>query len=868
MSSSPAAGPAAVTHSPGSTRDRGLRPSKAGTNGSGAKTRKGLANNSSSNGPSPDNSGGSDEELESIMPTGVDIGCLDSGRKTRSSSNTPTNGPTPTLGKRTGRRENSTHSNHSSGGSRESSSVHGGTQQQHQPRTRSRSRSGNKPSAATSEIDSLLVEAESMQEDQEGNVKTNGERSEDSNANLEETAATPVHTPQRVTSLEENGSSKEDDKLENSFKNCTNSQNTNGPTTTTKGLDKSNDINKVRGKRKSEAVGSGDNSESDNKEGKQGGSEEKPKCPVENSAVENMEVDISIPECCVSIAKLESENESQSAKLNGPTEPPRKRGRPRRKAIKNGDNLTDNDKPRDFDEFKQQVKTNLRVEDGRHAEAIDDRSIKCICKKIIRTCSRFNWNYLVQKPKVRNGVVYQKGHWFSCPDVTKAVSCIKPLEETEDPKEDKNEHSKENSKLPSDLIGRLSSRRISKRVPGDKEQEHSSKRTRTANYSEIDEDADDDNTDDESEQGDDEDEDSSEEEEEEEDNFSLYKNISTLLESRIPGEVFLQDGPCFQMAHDSMVMCHVCKYMPKAERRDMLRRGNFDDPECEISCCFYSFRKLKYMKSGNMTVVGYLDPERDVKDSNASSHPKGTNLKNKTDSIISSASSSPSSSSSHLAPKVVQASSTSVSSSVTAPTITESKNLVDDMALWRVDATTTHSDESEDVEKSKFILGLIGDQFCDMVLQEQKCLTLNKEQAENKQVVWKKAVKGVREMCDVCKTTLFNHHWICGRCGIYICLDCYKFRLGGLVKDQAPLDTSFTDEYNWPLCTNGDEHKIEKLLMAQIIPKSALVDLANQMHEVREKWNISQYCHRPKEFSKALTGDGLQQSRVSYNADY
>ena len=68
----------------------------------------------------------------------------------------------------------------------------------------------------------------------------------------------------------------------------------------------------------------------------------------------------------------------------------------------------------------------MKVEDGRHAEAIDERSIRCLCNKVIRTCSRFNWRYLIQKPKVRNGVVYQKGHWFGCADVAKGVSCIKP----------------------------------------------------------------------------------------------------------------------------------------------------------------------------------------------------------------------------------------------------------------------------------------------------------------------------------------------------------------------------------------------------------------------------------------------------------
>lgn len=44
----------------------------------------------------------------------------------------------------------------------------------------------------------------------------------------------------------------------------------------------------------------------------------------------------------------------------------------------------------------------------------------------------------------------------------------------------------------------------------------------------------------------------------------------------------------------------------------------------------------------------------------------------------------------------------------------------------------------------------------------------------DKTVAWKRVVQGVREMCDVCETTLFNFHWACGKCGFVVCLDCYK----------------------------------------------------------------------------------------------
>lgn len=45
---------------------------------------------------------------------------------------------------------------------------------------------------------------------------------------------------------------------------------------------------------------------------------------------------------------------------------------------------------------------------------------------------------------------------------------------------------------------------------------------------------------------------------------------------------------------------------------------------------------------------------------------------------------------------------------------------------------------------------------------------------KDRAVIWKRVVKGVREMCDLCDTTLFNYHWTCGKCGFVVCIDCYE----------------------------------------------------------------------------------------------
>ena len=79
-------------------------------------------------------------------------------------------------------------------------------------------------------------------------------------------------------------------------------------------------------------------------------------------------------------------------------------------------------KPRNYNDYCKQVRTNLRTSDGQFAEAVDDRSVKCVCGKNIRINMRFNWRYLIQRPCWTNGKVQVKGHWFMCQEVARAGS--------------------------------------------------------------------------------------------------------------------------------------------------------------------------------------------------------------------------------------------------------------------------------------------------------------------------------------------------------------------------------------------------------------------------------------------------------------
>lgn len=102
-------------------------------------------------------------------------------------------------------------------------------------------------------------------------------------------------------------------------------------------------------------------------------------------------------------------------------------------------------------------------------------------------------------------------------------------------------------------------------------------------------------------------------------------------------------------------------------------------------------------------------------------------------------------------------------------------------------------------------------------------------------------MQGVREMCDVCETTLFNYHWACGKCGFVVCIDCYKARKYGEVKIWSE-GTRDRDDFFWLFCTNRASHEQEKLMLTQIIAGDSLHTLGRKIHEIRALWSIPQNC--------------------------
>ncbi|XP_057199399.1 probable JmjC domain-containing histone demethylation protein 2C isoform X2 [Triplophysa rosa] len=144
-----------------------------------------------------------------------------------------------------------------------------------------------------------------------------------------------------------------------------------------------------------------------------------------------------------------------------------------------------------------------------------------------------------------------------------------------------------------------------------------------------------------------------------------------------------------------------------------------------------------------------------------------------------------------------------------------------------------------DLETSKYVLKLIGDNFCQLVKTENTAVTWVKKDT---QVMWKRAVRGVREMCDACEATLFNMHWACHKCGFVVCVDCYKAREKKKAKDK--------ELYVWVRCVKNQPHDLKNLMPTQIVPETVLADMQSSIHSMREMYGIP--SHWPCTDNKTL----------------
>ncbi|XP_064551226.1 lysine-specific demethylase 3A [Drosophila montana] len=264
-------------------------------------------------------------------------------------------------------------------------------------------------------------------------------------------------------------------------------------------------------------------------------------------------------------------------------------------------------------------------------------------------------------------------------------------------------------------------------------------------------------------------------------------------DNRTSCQIFLQHLPCFKLQQLTTLTpipkCRECRrrHAPpaaaaagSANNSSSSNISSSSNNNNDIYCRFYEFRRLQYNAAGELSVAGFPNPYQE-------------------------------------------------------PTAV-------DYGIWQPDAKTTPTAGFMDIQVCRYILLHAGDQFCYLWRQEAEALKLHEN--PDGTIAWKKAVQGIREICDVCDTTLFNYHWTCRKCGFGVCIDCFKDRKEGLQKKRRLETQRGHDEYHWLLCTDDvqQQHTLPELMLTQIIAGDALNVLGRLLHEVRTLWQVPQVC--------------------------
>ncbi|XP_075144805.1 lysine demethylase 3 [Haematobia irritans] len=277
---------------------------------------------------------------------------------------------------------------------------------------------------------------------------------------------------------------------------------------------------------------------------------------------------------------------------------------------------------------------------------------------------------------------------------------------------------------------------------------------------------------------------------------------------------FLQHLPCFKLqtkiANPSEIEAPDASISQptKIHKCRECRRRTPQQGSNDVYCRFYEFRCLQYTEDGQLLVAGFPNPYTD-------------------------------------------------------PTQEE-------INIWKPDENTEPTAGNIDIQVCRYILLHVGDQFCYLWRQEAEALKLHEN--ANSTIAWKKVVQGIREICDVCDTTLFNFHWTCDKCGFGVCLDCFKDRKEGTpVRKIQPGEKpqKGRDECYWLLCSGGVIHHMKDLMLTQIIAGDALNVLGRLLHDVRRLWQIPQLCgcllsqqELPNGELKSLIQDMIKESQL------
>ncbi|VDM31655.1 unnamed protein product [Hydatigera taeniaeformis] len=118
----------------------------------------------------------------------------------------------------------------------------------------------------------------------------------------------------------------------------------------------------------------------------------------------------------------------------------------------------------------------------------------------------------------------------------------------------------------------------------------------------------------------------------------------------------------------------------------------------------------------------------------------------------------------------------------------------------------------------------------------------------SRHVAWKRPVQGVREMCDVCETTMFNSHWVCTKCGYSVCSACYYAKASSLTKTKDSPD--LLGDATSTVTPAVHESGVEEVGVKNLSP--AVVQLSFEDYSVRQPWSTCSASRRPHDPSKMM----------------
>ncbi|XP_058801148.1 lysine-specific demethylase 3A-like isoform X2 [Phymastichus coffea] len=265
---------------------------------------------------------------------------------------------------------------------------------------------------------------------------------------------------------------------------------------------------------------------------------------------------------------------------------------------------------------------------------------------------------------------------------------------------------------------------------------------------------------------------------------------SNLERDKLPVKNVVQDKNCLGYASKNISKCRECiRNMTRDEREKTSPTNN---------CRFSHFRRIQFTRNKTRSLAGFNDPFIHPKERDKQIWLQGGQLIKRE---------------------------------------TYAEETQKDENVWN---------KSEfDVELAHQIISQVGDQFCDLCEQEMdvinRYLARGGNKAKEQKVLWKRVVKGVREMCDMCATTLFNFHWTCGKCGFAVCIDCVNERKIRVVLNSQD-ELKERDKYAWLLCFHQRAHDPDYLSLTQIIPADCFEQINMRLHECRSEWGIVNYC--------------------------